>query len=64
MTDRHPCPTRAQRRAARDLADDTLVRTWLDANYNAPLGALHAEIPLSGRRLRRALGRLLAAVEA
>lgn len=58
-----PRPTRAQRRASRELADDALVRAWLGANPNAPLGALHAEIPLSGRRLRRSLARMLAALE-
>lgn len=51
-------PTWAQRREARALADEALVRAWLAANPNAPLGALHATIPLSGRRLRRALARL------
>jgi hypothetical protein len=51
-------PSWADRREARALADEALVRAWLDANPNAPLGALHATIPLSGRRLRRALNRL------
>lgn len=53
-----PRLNRAQRRTARALADEALVRAWLDANPNAPLGALHATIPMSGRRLRRALARL------
>lgn len=48
----------AERREAREDADADLVWAWLDQNPNAPLGALHACIPLSGRRLRRALGQL------
>lgn len=58
-----PRPTRAQRRAARDAADDRLISQWLAVNYNAPLGALWAERPLSGRRIRRALERLQAEAE-
>ncbi|MEZ0090001.1 hypothetical protein [Streptacidiphilus sp. EB129] len=48
----------AQRRAARERADDTMVRTWLHANPCAPLGALWVAVPLSGRRIRRAVARL------
>lgn len=50
----------AERREAREHADADMVWKWLDQNPNAPLGALHATIPMSGRRLRRALGRLQA----
>lgn len=53
----------AARREARVDADANLVWAWLDRNPNAPLGALHASIPLSGRRLRRALGQLQAEAE-
>jgi hypothetical protein len=53
-----PRLTRAERRAARDLADERLVRGWLAANPNQPLGALHASRPLPRRRLRQALNRL------
>lgn len=52
-----------ERREAREHADASMVWAWLDANPNAPLGALHATIPMSGRRLRRALGRLQAEAE-
>ena len=53
----------AERREAREHADADMVWAWLDANPNAPLGALHATIPMSGRRLRHALQRLQAEAE-
>lgn len=52
-----------QRREARVTADAALVRAWLDVNSHLPLGALWAEVPLSARRIHRALLRLQAEAE-
>jgi hypothetical protein len=53
----------AIRREARARADRDLVRAWLDVNSHLPLGALWADVPLSARRIHRALLRLQAELE-
>lgn len=51
------------RHEARALADAALVRAWLDVNSHLPLGALWANLPISARRIHRALLRLQADLE-
>jgi hypothetical protein len=50
------------RREARHVADAAL-RAWLDVNSHLPLGYLWADVPLSARRIHRALLRLQANLE-
>ena len=54
-----PRPTRAQRREAREDADNALVMMWLREHGGIrPLEAFAAEVPLSWRRRQAALRRL------
>lgn len=59
-----PRPSRAQRREARQSADDALVMSWLRAHGGIrPFEAFAVEVPLSWRRRQAALRRLTTANE-
>jgi hypothetical protein len=51
---------RAQRRTSREHADAAIVRAWLDVKPSTPRGTA---LPLSGRRLRRSMARLIADID-
>lgn len=54
-----PPPTRAERRALRECADNALVMAWLREHGGVrPLEAFAVEVPLSWRRRQAALRRL------
>lgn len=42
----------------RGTRDDALVSAWLHANPTRPIEAAYRDLPLPGRRVRRAVARL------